>query len=262
MQLTLLLDQGEDAPGPRWHRSSEKFRDLEEVLAHVSAPAVVVLGPPDSGKSTLLRHFELENAQAALQEHDLTQTPLTLFVSLNEYGRRQSTPPEPLAWLAEQWCGALPELPPLPTLLRERQVTLLLDAFNEIPMAGAALVQAWRAFVRQVERDYPRTRVIFSCRSLDYSASLSSKDLPVPQMRIESLADAQVEEFVKLYCPQHGAALWQNLRHTPQLELLRSPYYLRLLVTQATSGEIPQGRAALFSGFVRHALEREIGWWQ
>ena len=122
VQLTLLLDQGEDAQGPRWQSHSEKFRDLGEVLAHVSAPAVVVLGPPGSGKSTLLRHYELERAQAALQESDLTRTPLTLFVSLNAYGLVQSTLPEPLAWLAKQWSIRCPHLPPLTALLRERQV--------------------------------------------------------------------------------------------------------------------------------------------
>ena len=80
----------------------------------------------------------------------------------------------------------------------------------------------------------------------------------MPQVRIESLADSQVEEFINLYCPQHGAALWQNLRGTAQLEILRSPYYLTLLVTQASSGAIPQGHAALFSNFMRQALQREI----
>ena len=61
-----------------------------------------------------------------------------------------------------------------------------------------------------------------------------------------------------LYCPEHGATLWQNLKGTPQLELLRSPYYLKLLVAQAMGGEIPVGRAALFTGFVRQALQREV----
>ncbi len=45
---------------------------------------------------------------------------------------------------------------------------------------------------------------------------------------------------------------------TPQLEVLRSPYYLKLLVAQTTAGEIPAGRAALFTGFVRQALRREV----
>ena len=75
----------------------------------------------------------------------------------------------------------------------------------------------------------------------------------MPQVRIEPLSNAQVQEFVTVYCPEHGATLWQNLQGTPQLEVLRSPYYLKLLVAQTTAGEIPAGRAALFTAsYGRH----------
>src|SRR5262249_33282732 len=119
-------------------------------------------------------------------------------------------------------------------------------------------VQRWKEFLRQLERDFPRNRVVFSCRHLDYSVTLSSKERPVPQVRIEPLSNAQVQEFVTVYSPDHGATLWQNLAGTPQLEVLRSPSYLKLLVAQTTAGEIPAGRAALFTGFVRQALRREV----
>jgi formylglycine-generating enzyme required for sulfatase activity len=75
-------------------------------------------------------------------------------------------------------------------------------------------VQPWRTLVRELAQHYPHIWVIFSCRSLDYSASLSSRDLPVPQVRIESLSDAQVEEFVHLYCPDYGATLYPTGRQT------------------------------------------------
>ena len=116
----------------------------------------------------------------------------------------------------------------------------------------------WRDFLGELEQTYPGNRVVFSCRTLDYSVLLSPRERPVRQVRIESLSNAQVEEFLTLYCPEHGAALWQNLKDTPQLDLLRSPYYLKLLVAQTTTGDIPAGRAALFTGFVRQALQREV----
>jgi formylglycine-generating enzyme required for sulfatase activity len=263
VQLTLLLDQGEDTPGPRWQRGSATLHDLGEVLAQVPEPAVVVLGPPGSGKSTLLRHYELDCARAALAGQagdDLSQTPLTFFVSLYDYKPASADAPLPLPqdWLAAQWAARYPDLPGLDVLLRQRRLTLLLDALNEIPYAGAEPVRLWKDFLRQLARDYAGNRVVFSCRHLDYSVTLSSRDLPVPQVRIEPLSDAQVQEFLTLYCPEHGATLWQNLQGTPQLDLLRSPYYLKLLVAQTTAGEIPAGRAALFTGFVRHALRREV----
>ena len=263
VQLTLLLDQGEDAPGPRWQRSSETFHDLGEVLARVPEPAVVVLGPPGSGKSTLLRRYELDCAGKALAgqaEADLSQAPVTFFVSLSDYkpASANASLPTPQDWLAAQWAVRYHDLPGLEVLLRQRRLTLLLDALNEIPVAGAEPVQQWKEFLRQLERDFPGNRAVFSCRHLDYSVTLSSKELPVPQVRIEPLSNVQVQEFVTVYCPEHGATLWQNLEGTPQLEVLRSPYYLKLLVAQTTAGEIPAGRAALFTGFVRQALRREV----
>ena len=184
---------------------------------------------------------------------------MTFFVALNGYGTRGADPPpRPLDWLGERWAAENPDLPPLDTLLRERRVTLLLDALNEMPQAGPEPLRCWKAFLADLTQRYPGNRAIFSCRSLDYSATLSSKDLPVPQVRIEALSDAQIQEFLQLYCPDHHAALWRNLAGSPQLEVLRSPYFLKLLVAQTTAGEIPEGRAALFGGFARQALQREI----
>ncbi len=223
---------------------------------------MVLLGPPGSGKSTLLRHYELECASAALAQaaDDLSQAPLTFFVALNDYRTSGSSTVllPPLDWLAAQWSTCCPELPGLLELLRARRLTLLLDALNEMPVAGTEAVQQWKALLRTLARDYPGNRVVFSCRALEYSVTLSSKDLPVPQMRIEELSDAQVEDFLLRYSPAHGATLWQNLQDTPQLEMLRTPYYLRLLVEHSRSGEIPTGRAALFTAFVRQGVQREV----
>jgi formylglycine-generating enzyme required for sulfatase activity len=263
VKLTLLLDQGEEAQGQRWTPQASKFQDLCEVLAKVLDLALVLLGPPGSGKSTLLRHFELDNARAVLagqSQIGWKNAPLTFFVPLNDYRaqRPEEPPPLPKAWLTERWAGQYPELPSLDTLLRDKRITLLLDALNEIPYPGDEPVRLWKDFVRMLKRDFPGNRVIFSCRSLDYSAPLSSTDLPVPQVRIEPLADPQVKRFIELYCPEHADTLWRNLAGSPQLELLRSPYYLTLLVAQTTTGEIPAGRSALFTGFVRQALKREV----
>ena len=61
------------------------------------------------------------------------------------------------------------------------------------------------------------------------------------------------------YSPEHGAQLWRELRGTPQLEVFRSPFYLKLLVEQpAAEARLRTGRAALFTSFVRGALRREI----
>jgi len=39
VHLTLLLDQGEEAQGPRWAPQEQRFQNLAEVLANVPDPA-------------------------------------------------------------------------------------------------------------------------------------------------------------------------------------------------------------------------------
>ena len=260
--LTLLLDQGEEMASGRWSAQPKTYRDLGELVRQVGAPAVVVLGPPGCGKSTLLRRLELEAAQKGLADPG---QPVTFFIQLNQYkaeGPGESAP-APMKWLAERWSARHPEMPPLPELLETGRMILLLDALNEMPTAStAALHEAvigWKGFLDRVVSDHPGTQVVFSCRTLDYSAPLSTPGLRVPQVVVEPLTDVQVAQFLEKQSPEQGVRIWRELKGTPQLELLRSPYFLSLLTDQvAATGEMPEGRAGLFTGFVRQALRREV----
>jgi hypothetical protein len=258
-QLTLLLDRGEDTQGPRWE-SSRQFQDLRDVLQEtLESPALVLLGPPGSGKSTLLRRLEWDLAVDALRDPTAEQARLSFFVSLNQYQpARPSDPlPAPRQWLAERWVRRFPGLPSLDDWLRAGKGVLLLDALNEMPSAGQEAIGRWKEFLLEMAQTCQGGRFIFSCRSLDYSSSLSSKDLTVPHVRIESLSDPQVQHFLQVYS-SHGETLWRHLKSTPQLDLYRTPIYLKMLVNQADAeGHIPPGRAALFTDFVRQALQRE-----
>jgi formylglycine-generating enzyme required for sulfatase activity len=224
------------------------------VLDAVPDPALVLLGPPGSGKSTLLRHYELECCQHGLAE-PRDDGLLTFFIPLNDYKPVKDELPPPMEWLSGRWQAVDAGLPPLVDLLKARRMTLLLDAINEIPFARDEAIRTWREFLMHLADDYPGNRVIFSCRSLDYSGLLSTPDLPVPQVRIEALSPEQVEEFLTRY---DRPTLWPNLRGTPQFELFRLPYYLKLLVELSPDGTIPAGRAALFTGLVRQSLKREV----
>jgi len=278
-RLTLLLDQGPEAEGVRWQAQPRPFDDPRDVLAATDAPALVLLGPPGCGKSTLLRRLELDLALAACLSAPrapagsgagvaglaaIEPVPLSLLLPLSRWrpARTGEEPPSPKEWLAREWAGRYPRLPGLWDLLRREPGLLLLDAVNEIPHAGPADYRArvalWRDFLADLPRLAPGARVVFTCRSLDYSAVLSTKELPVPQVRIEPLEDGRVEAFLAAYDPARGPALWRQLRGAPQLDLFRSPFYLKLLLAQAdTDGRVATGRAALFTGFVRQALRRE-----
>ena len=270
--LTLLVDQGEDAAGGRWAAKEARNEDLGALLAEVQDPAVVVLGPPGAGKSTLLRRLELDAAIEGLRRDGAEgvdgagdgRDTVTFFIQLNQYKARAGLAlADPGDWLATEWAERYTDLPPLEALLAEGRVILLLDALNEMPAAGdreyRERVGLWKQWLQRLTQTRPGNRVVFSCRTLDYSAPLSTPALRVPQLQIESLTDTQVEAFLKAYTPLRGAEIWAAIAGTAQLEALRAPYFLALLVEQVeATGDLAEDRAGIFTGFVRQALRREV----
>ena len=255
VQLTLLIDQGEDVQGVRWQNIEQRrYSDLREVLTERSDDrALVLLGAPGAGKSTLLRRLQMDSAIDALRKDD---QHITFFIQLNHYRADSGSP---RAWLAAEWTRQYPTLPPLDTLLRERRVLLLLDALNEMPHKSPAdyheRVELWRQFIVALELG---NRVVFSCRSLDYSATLSSPDLRVPQLVVQPMSDAQIREFLTAYLLTQADMVWRALDGKPQLAIFRTPYFLNLLCKQVkATSNIPKGKAELFTGYVRGALQRE-----
>jgi formylglycine-generating enzyme required for sulfatase activity len=256
VHLTLLVDQGEDAQGARWTApEARRFNDLRDVLAARSDdPALVLLGAPGSGKSTLMRRLQLDDAIDRLRDNG---ERLTLFVPLNAWRGDSGTPRE---WLNAIWKRDTPALESLDSLLDSGRMLLLLDALNEMPHKTSGeyheRVGLWRDFIQEI---VPRgNRAIFSCRSLDYSASLSAPELRVPQIVVQPMSDAQIREFLDAYIPARAGDVWRELEATKQLDLFRTPYFLKLLCELVERREgLPRGRAGLFTGFVREALARE-----
>ncbi|MBK8032202.1 MAG: SUMF1/EgtB/PvdO family nonheme iron enzyme [Chloroflexi bacterium] len=259
VNLTLLLDKGETDP-QRWQKAADfRFNDLRYVLHKVDDPAFVLLGAPGSGKSTLLRRLQLDHSMDRLRDR---ADAITFFIQLNGYRpRADGVLLDPRAWLESRWNERYPQLPPLDSYLKAGRALLLLDALNEMPHRSTAeyheRVGLWRAFTQEIVK--LGNRVIFSCRSLDYSASLSSPDLRVPQVEVQPMDAEQVQTFLKAYTPAHETLIWRELDGSPQFSLFQTPYFLKLLCEQvAATRSVPKGRAALFTGFVRQVLYREI----
>lgn len=258
VHLTLLLDAGEEGSDGRWVPQPERFHDLRDVLSAGDAPAIVVVGDPGAGKTTLLARFEFDTALDALDG----DPRVPFFVPLASYGAGAVDPPDPAAWLAEQWALQNPGLPPLDHLLALGRMVLLLDGLNEMPHNDYggywARIQAWRRWLAALHTHYPGCRAIFSCRLQDYAAPLSTPELPIPQVRVEPLDDGQVQRFLTAYAPSRAAALWSVIGSTPALDLLRSPFMLRLFIEQDEAPErIARNPSAWFTALVRRALTRE-----
>lgn len=262
VHLTLLLDQGERRTGERWLAEPRKADRLSEVLSRRSEPCLVVLGAPGSGKSTLLRRLELDAASAGLQgESDVVTfyAPLSAFRPENGLLGEVASP---LNWLAGLWRVRYPALPALDALMASGRLLLLLDGLNEIPHASEQEyrlhVAAWKRFLTTDLVAQPGNRALFTCRSLDYSAPLSSPDQPVPQVRIEPLDEVKMADFLARHTPRRADEILRALRSSGQLGLFGSPYLLRLLVDQDADERLPEGRAALFTDLVRRVLQREL----
>ena len=261
VSLSLLIDQGEQAT-ERFMAKEARYDDLGALIAEVDDPALVVLGAPGSGKSTLLRRLEMDASAAGLRGET---EALTFFVRLSGFGSHLvgSTADMPEAWLAEEWQVANPAMPPLEQMLQAGPMLLLLDGLNEMPHESARAyherVVRWKLWLQAAVRKYTSLRVVFSCRSLDYSRTLSSEDLRVPQVQVEPMSDEQIERYLKRRVPASAKAVWSELERRGEVDAVRTPFFLRLLADQvAATGELLSGRAALMSQFVRLALRREV----
>ncbi|MBL8425742.1 MAG: SUMF1/EgtB/PvdO family nonheme iron enzyme [Candidatus Accumulibacter phosphatis] len=258
-----LLDMMRSEHALQFQEREKDYTDLRDVLAEIPERAMVLLGAPGCGKSTLLRRLQLDDANQRMADES---DRVSLFVSLGAYPLDKDAAkdaPRPLDWLEAQWHRQAPGLPDLEALLGERRVLLLLDALNEMPHRNAddfrERVEQWRRFLRD---DFPPgNRAVFSCRSLDYSETLSVKDdLDVRQVRVQPMTPPQIEEFLRLYAADHADGAWAEIRNDEGLlDLYSTPYFLKLLSDQlAYDPRVAGERAALFTGFVRRALEREI----
>jgi formylglycine-generating enzyme required for sulfatase activity len=81
----------------------------------------------------------------------------------------------------------------------------------------------------------------------------------VPQVEVQPMNRDLVRDFLRAYADKNEERIWKELDGSPQFTLFQTPYFLKLLCEQfEDTGNAPKGRAALFTGFVRQALRREI----
>jgi formylglycine-generating enzyme required for sulfatase activity len=240
-EYTELQSVGEGA-----QRQIRRIRldDITEATAR--HPALALLGEPGAGKTTTLYRLLLDAARARLAG-DTDTVPLLL--PLAEYRDY----PSPHDFLEAKWRQMM-GTPHLAERLHQGKLLLLCDALNEMPARDGRdyreRVDEWRRFVAK----WPGNRMLFTCRSRDYSEPLG-----LPQVEIERLDDGRIQDFLNRYLPlEQAAETWRKLDGAPLLSLARNPYYLTMLAfLVAQDGGWPTSRAALFNRFVKTLLKRE-----
>jgi formylglycine-generating enzyme required for sulfatase activity len=263
--------------------ADQKFEDLSEIVAQKlasagdHATAVAILGAPGSGKSTILRRFELDMSAAALAKADVSSGPICFFVELNRYNQDHDhgrAPPEPLDWLRQQWDSLGQTYPGLPALdqVLKGESFLLLDALNEMGHRDKTeydrLFSKWATFITEVRQRFPACRLLFTCRDQHFAIGLNRKNEPsIPLVRIEPLDDARIERFLTAYGASHFLESIRGTRASNEndqrrvggmADLYNTPYFLRILIDFVPSGAaIPANRAALFTTLVQGRLSQE-----
>ena len=259
VNLTLLVDQGREAQGARFIEppQAQRYDDLRDVLREWQRPpsssweSPARANPPCCGGCRWTRR-----ATAGA-----TAVKPFRFSSRSTNIRATRLQSRASGWRSE-WRQRYPQLPGFDDLLNARRLLLLLDALNEMPHRDNAeyrsRVDKWRAFLSRHFEAYGN-RAVITCRSLDYSVSLSSEDAPAQQVNVKPLSHDQTHQFLQLKLPDTGEGVWLELqKNSDLLDFYSTPYFVQLLVDQVTQARrIPPGRAALFTGYVQQALKRE-----
>ena len=149
----------------------ETFANLSDALKRF--PRVALVGEPGCGKTTTLRRITLDLALAATND-ELGTAPLPILVPLGNFNGGSLD-----EYLAANFGGL-----PLRDYLPDRAVVLL-DGLNETAAEHVAEVQRWL-------NANPKTRVIVTCRKLDYL----ERHLDLQRVDVQPLDVFRIRQFM------------------------------------------------------------------
>ncbi len=233
---------------------------LAAVLARHREAIHVVLGEPGIGKTFLLEMLEMEMAEAALRGGDT----LPLRFDLSRYdASRERGAEAPMRWLRARWQHRYPGLPDLDAILLDHPAVVLLDGLNEIarsaPGDSLPALRAWKQCLHDLTDDRPGTRVVVTCRTLDYAEAFSTPERKVPSWIVQPLDRARIEDYLQARIGDRALRALRGEIAEAGLQVVRTPFYLRTFVDQFQTDRPAIGdEPALVTALVRLHLKREI----
>lgn len=262
-----------DAPVAR--DPEQRFDSLSEMLAQPApVDAWVLVGDAGGGKTTILRHHEMQNARGVLLslsesgKGSNALVELCIWFRLATYRRERAGNnlhwPDCEQWLQAQWAchAATTSLPPLTLLRRYFRLRFFLDGINEIePGIDPAIRQ--QAMLRFAEwlNTYKNAQQapVFSVRRHDRGMALLDVDgLRVREVDLVRWNPERIEQFCHQGRSQY-TALWNKLKADPSLlALCQVPFNLAAQCALHDQGYVADSRADLFLGLVWLSLRRAL----
>lgn len=213
---------------------------------------VVVLGPPGAGKSMLMRHLVL-----ALPERGaFGEVIVPLLVSLHEWDSTREGFEE---FLLRQLAASASPSRALRVLDTQR-VVFLLDGLDEVRAPLRTLINNT---VSKLMQDYPRSRVVVSCRDAVYRGEWNA-GYNVQVWDIVPFDERQRTRFVENLEQEFPAdrtadMLVEGLQRHPAISLITTnPLMLSILVLLFRGNEFawPESRARFFTAIDSEMLEK------
>jgi formylglycine-generating enzyme required for sulfatase activity len=274
--------QPDHRSGPLAGEDDERF--ITEVAE--ASGTLLVLGGPGSGKSTTFTYLAWCCARNWLQESDSEMgppPPVPIRVLLRDVMLSHGEPKTDDIWTGVAELGALrrdggrdvkviKEF--LLRCLIEGQAMLCLDGLDEV---REEILPAIRALIAILSDTWMRARIVISCRTYDYMASVPNRRISVNRtvrllpFRTED-ADAyitkwhteavRVGRFSKDAAEQQQRSLLDSLQMAPALQdLAATPLLLALLtMVHSEEGALPDSRAIMCHRAVRYMLAESASW--
>lgn len=251
-------------------------QSAQEALDSPDNRRVVVLGPPGTGKTTLV-HYLVHNLAYETAGNVAETSCIPIHVRVAEVRQRASHIMTLLAGVHEierrrdhvEKDEALVQF--LATKIERGEAVLYLDGLDEVP--ADLLDTAIRAITEVADR-YDQCRIIVTCREYDYANLPDSQRLPFPEVTLLpfdiGLINKYVERWYEAYTrlqpwgnvDDKRRQLKERIRDNDDLQdLAKTPILLTLITLMSvTTGMLPARRSSLYYQMVRQLLMDRPPW--
>lgn len=225
--------QPKQADGVSSQEKNERLPVLEGVRKY-AANHVLLIGRPGSGKSTALVRLLLEEVKQVNLPNESNpsatkkgghESRIPVLVELKYY----QTSILDLIQEVFKRHGLLLSTEQIAELLRDRQLLLMLDALNELPLETA------NSDLAKFRKVYAGTPMIFTTRDSGMGSDLGIEKC----LEMQPLTEAQMRDFVQAYLPNCGEQLLRRLKNRLR-EFAQRPLLLWMLCSLfQQAGDIP-----------------------